>query len=66
MEPFTPSHVRAVYDALGLDHDLTLGVSITPGYIHITTAQTDEHGAPIVTGGVLQRTSTGHDIEEEA
>lgn len=66
MEPFAPSHVRAVHDALGLDHDLTLSVAITPGYIHITTAQTDEHGAPIVTGGVPQRTSLGYDIEEDA
>lgn len=64
MQQFTPDHVRAAHDALGLDHDLTLGVSIAPGYIHVTTAETDENGAPIVIGGVLQRVEAGYQIEE--
>lgn len=61
----TAAQVRAVYDELGLDHDLTLGVTITPGRVHVTTAETDEDGAPVVTGGVLQRVETGYEIEQE-
>ena len=61
----TAAQVRAVYDALNLDHDLTLGVTIAPGRVHITTAKTDEDGAPVVKGGVLQRVEAGYDIEQE-
>ena len=65
MDDITAAQVRAAYDALGLDHDLTLGVTITPGHVHVTTVQVDEAGHPVVTGGVLQRVETGHDIREE-
>ena len=61
----TAAQVRAVYDALNLDHDLTLGVTITPGRVHVTTAKTDEEGAPVVVGGVLQRVETGVNVEQE-
>lgn len=61
----TAAQVRAVYDELSLDHDLTLAVTITPGRVYVTTAETDENGAPVVTGGVLQRVETGYEIEQE-
>ena len=61
----TAAQVRAVYDALNLDHDLTLGVTIIPGWVHITTAETDADGSPIVVGGVLQRVETGIEVEQE-
>ena len=54
-----PTQVRAAHEALGLDPDLTLHLSISPGYIHIVSAETTEDGHPIVTGGVLQRVETG-------
>lgn len=60
----TAVQIRAAHDALGLDHDLTLGVSISPGYVHVTTAEVDEHGAPVVMGGVLQRVETGIEVKE--
>lgn len=44
----TAVQVRAAYDVLGLDHDLTLGVTISPGYIHVTTAETREGEVPNV------------------
>lgn len=62
---FTPDQVRAVYDTLGLDHDLTLGVTISPGYIHVTTAETGPEGHPIVIGGVLQSVNAGVEVREE-
>lgn len=61
----TAAQVRAAYDALGLDHDLTLGVTITPGRVHLTTAEVDEGGHPVITGGVLQRVETGIEVEQE-
>lgn len=61
----TAVQVRAAYDALGLDHDLTLGVTISPGYIHVTTAETGPEGHPIVIGGVLQRVNAGVETREE-
>lgn len=61
----TAAQVRAAYDALGLDYDLTLSVSISPGYAHVTTAQLDEDGAAVVAGGVLQRVETGIEVEQE-
>ena len=61
----TPAQVRAAHDALGLDPDLTLHVSISPGYVHVTTAEVDEDGHPIVTGGVLQRVETSVDVTDE-
>ena len=60
----TSAQVRAVYDALGLDYDLTLGLTITPGRVHVSSVETDAGGSPIITGGVLQRVETGHDITE--
>ena len=59
------AQVRAIYDELGLDHDLTLGVTIIPGWAHITTAETDAGGSPIVMGGVLQRVETGIEVDQE-
>lgn len=61
----TSAQVRAIYDELGLDHDLTLGVTIIPGWVHITTAETDADGSPIVMGGVLQRVETGIEVRQE-
>lgn len=61
----TSAQVRAAYEALGLDHDLTLGVTIIPGWVHITTAETDAAGSPIVLGGVLQRVETGVEVDQE-
>lgn len=61
----TSAQVRAIYDELGLDHDLTLGVTIIPGWVHITTAEADADGSPIVRGGVLQRVETGIEVEQE-
>ena len=61
----TPAQIRAAHEALGLDPDLTLSVSISPGYVHVTTVEVDEDGHPIVTGGVLQRVETGADVTEE-
>ena len=61
----TLAQIRAVHEALGLDPDLTLHVSISPDYVHVTTAKVDEDGHPIVTSGVLQRVETGYEIEQE-
>ena len=54
-ETFTPEQYAAVLDALGLDHDLTLGVTLTPGHVHVTTAAINPDGTPRLVGGVLQR-----------
>lgn len=64
MPSFTPAQILAAYDALGLDHDLTLSVSISPGYVHVSTAETDPGGHPVVTGGMLQSVSTAYTVEE--
>ena len=64
MASFTPTQVTAVYDALGLHHDYTLGVVLTPGRIHVTTALLDEAGSPVVTGGVLQRVESSYQVED--
>ena len=61
----TTVQVRAALDALGLDPDLTLHVSISPGYVHIATAEVDEGGHPVVMGGVLQRVETGIEVDQE-
>lgn len=61
----TPAQIQAAHEALGLDHDLTLHVSISPGYVHVTTAEVDADGHPLVTGGVLQRVETGVDVTDE-
>lgn len=61
----TSTQVRAAHEALGLDPDLTLHVSISPGYVHVTTAEVDEDGHPIVTGGVLQRVEASMSVEPE-
>ena len=61
----TTGQVRAALDALGLDPDLTLHVSISPGYVHIATAEVDEDGHPVVRGGVLQRVETGIEVMQE-
>jgi hypothetical protein len=61
----TPAQIRAAHEALGLDPDLTLHVSISPGYVHVTTAELDEGGHPIVTGGVLQRVETSVETTTE-
>ena len=61
----TTGQVRAALDALGLDPDLTLHVSISPGYVHIATAEADKGGHPVVRGGVLQRVETGIEVEQE-
>lgn len=61
----TSAQVRAAHEALGLDPDLTLHVSISPGYVHVTTAEVDEGGHPIVTGGVLHRVETSVDVTTE-
>lgn len=61
----TPAQVRAAHEALGLDPDLTLHVSISPGYVHTTTAEVDEGGHPIVTSGVLRRVEASIPVEPE-
>ena len=61
----TPAQVRAAHEALGLDPDLTLHVSISPGYVYVTTAEVDGDGHPIVTGGVLQRVEASMPVEPE-
>lgn len=61
----TSAQIRAAHEALGLDHDLTLHVSISPAYVHVTAAEVDENGHPIVTGGVLQRVETSVDVTTE-
>lgn len=61
----TSAQVRAAHEALGLDPDLTLHVSISPGFVHVATAEVDEDGHPIVTGGVLQSIETGVDVTTE-
>ena len=60
----TGAQIRAAHEALGLDPDLTLGVSISPGYVHVTSAQVDDDGHPVLVGGVLQRVETGVSVEE--
>ena len=54
-ESITAEHYAAALDALGLDHDLTLGVTLTPGHVHVTTAAINPDGTPQIIGGVLQR-----------
>lgn len=54
-DAFTPEQYAAALDALGLDHDLTLGVTITPGNVHVSTAAINPDGTPQMLGGVLQR-----------
>lgn len=61
----TAAQVRAAHEALGLDPDLTLHVSISPGYVHTTSAEVDEDGHPIVTAGVLQRVEASMPVESE-
>ena len=61
----TSAQIRAAHEALGLDPDLTLHVSISPGYVHTTTAEVDEDGHPIVTAGVLQRVEASIPVEPE-
>ena len=61
----TSAQIRAAHEALGLDPDLTLHVSISPGYVHTTTAEVDEDGHPIVTGGVLRRVEASTPVEPE-
>lgn len=61
----TTAQVRAAYEALGFDPDLTLSVSISPGYVYVATAEVDEDGHPVVKGGVLQRVETGVDVTDE-
>lgn len=61
----TAAQVRAAHEALGLDPDLTLHASISPGYAHITTAQVDADGHPIVTAGVLRRVEASIPVEPE-
>lgn len=64
MASFTPAQVTAVLDALGLHHDFTLGVVLTPGRVHVTTALLDEEGSPVVSGGVLQRVESSYLVED--
>lgn len=54
-DSFTPEQYAAVLDALGLDHDLTLGVTLTPGHVHVSSAAVNPDGTPRLVGGVLQR-----------
>ena len=61
----TSAQVRAAHEALGLDPDLTLHVSISPGFVHVATAEVDEDGHPIVTGGMLQSVETSTDVTDE-
>lgn len=61
----TSAQVRAAHEALGLDPDLTLHVSISPGFVHVATAEVDEDGHPIVTGGVLRSVEAGVDVTTE-
>lgn len=63
MTVYTPAQVAAAYDVLALDHDYTLGVTITPGRVHVTTALLDESGHPVVTGGVLQRMESSYTVD---
>ena len=62
----TTAQVRAAHVALGLDPDLTLSVSLSPTWAHVVTAQVDEGGHPIVSGGVLQTVDHGIQLTEEA
>ena len=55
LDHFTPEQYAAVLDALGLDHDLTLGVTLTPGHVHVSSAAINPDGTPKLVGGVLQR-----------
>ena len=61
----TSAQVRAAHEALGLDPDLTLHVSISPGVVHVATAEVDEDGHPIVTGGVLRSVEAVVDVTTE-
>lgn len=61
----TAAQVRTAHEALGLNPDLTLHVSISPGYVHTTTAKVNEDGHPIVTSGVLQRVEASIPVEPE-
>lgn len=63
-ETFTPEQYAAVLDALGLDHDLTLGVTLTPGHVHVSTAAINPDGTPRIVGGVLQREEHSTPITE--
>lgn len=54
-DTYTPGQYTDVLDALGLDHDLTLAVTLTPGRVHVTTAAINPDGTPQIVGGVLQR-----------
>ena len=57
--------VRAAINALGLDYDTTLAVTLTPGYAHVISARLED-GHPVLVGGVLQQETSGIDILEEA
>lgn len=61
---FMKDDYTAVLDALGLDHDHTLAVNVTPEFIHVSSAELDDTGKPVVTGGVLQRVETMHSLTD--
>ena len=61
----TSAQIRAAHEALGLDPDRTLNVSIRPGYGYTTTAEVDGDGHPIVKAGVLQRVEASMPVEPE-
>lgn len=61
----TRAQARDAYARLGLDPDLTVSVSLTPTWAHVTLARVDESGHPIVSGGVLQTVDHGIQLTEE-
>lgn len=62
----TTGQLRAALGALGLDPDLTVSVSMSSTWAHVVTAQVDEDGHAIVSGGVLQTVDHGIQLTEEA
>lgn len=62
----TRAQTRDAYALLGLDPDLTVSVSLTATWAHVTLARVDEAGHPVVSGGVLQTVEHGIQLTEEA
>ncbi|MGP5375292.1 hypothetical protein ACTXM8_04740 [Brachybacterium alimentarium] len=60
----TRSQVNAAKDALGLDHDLTYSITITPQNVYVQTVSLAD-GYPEVKDGLTLMDSESADIEED-
>lgn len=61
----TPAQYMTALNALGLDPMLTVSVSITSDWAHMTLVQTDKDGAPVIELGRLVTHSVDIPIRPE-